>query len=78
MGHDDIFIAKIPGKDLVGISTEKTENFQIFPNPANGMVFIKLPEGAKRIIISNSMGQKIQEYKIVNESNFNSWKCHLY
>ena len=71
---------------LTGITELENNHIVIFPNPANDILYIKLPPGEYSLIIYNSIGQEIfsQTQKVENEvealpvSHFANGLYHLH
>ena len=64
-----IFLAKMDLSEYSQIKQIKEQNsIIIYPNPSNGNFEIEIPQDAKYILISNSLGQVIEKRTIKNQS----------
>ena len=54
------------------VSVINQSNFNLYPNPTNGVVELELKNitGTNTVLVRNMLGQKVQEYRITNSGHF--------
>jgi hypothetical protein len=67
------------GQGALGLSSIKTNNLSIYPNPATNMININGSENTSKIVISNILGEKTMEINSPSKSiNIESLKPGVY
>ncbi|MFA7132012.1 MAG: T9SS type A sorting domain-containing protein [Bacteroidales bacterium] len=67
------------GQGALGLSSIKTNNLSIYPNPATNMININGSENTSKIVISNILGEKTMEINSPSNSiNIESLKPGVY
>lgn len=66
--------------NYVGLDENNEENFQLFPNPVNGVLTIKLNGQIEILRITNTIGQVVHEWKNTSSHSVNTegWAKGIY
>ncbi|MDD3688312.1 MAG: T9SS type A sorting domain-containing protein, partial [Bacteroidales bacterium] len=54
--------------DISNVDSEFANSISLYPNPASDQVIVNVPMGAKRITISNTLGQTVAELSVSAET----------
>lgn len=63
---------------ILSTASVSITDFKIYPNPTNGLVYIKSPEKIKKIIVYNSVGQQILRKENQSEIDLSSLPKGMY
>lgn len=62
----------------LGISENETSNYQIYPNPTNGILYIESKQPISQIAVFNLLGQSIERYQNTNQIDLSKTEAGVY